>query len=324
MGKRMGGAAIVLGVCAFANAQMNSEKAVTGGTPDTAQVPKGDASGAPTAKIVATPAMWRVKGVHGTVYLFGTIHVMKPEVAWEAGAVKPAFDASDTVYVEVANLDDQTAALPLAAQFGLDMAHPLSMKISKDDTALLDTTAKAMGLPGEAALEPMQPWLVTMTVSMMPMMKAGYDPKSGVDVVLLEQARKAGKKIEGFETMEQQLHFVADDPEAEQVRKLHEELTGMDKSTVEMNEMVVAWEHGDVAKIGELEDGELKVKHPDEYKKLVVDRNAKWAATLDGVLKDPAAGTTFVAVGAAHLAGGDSVIERLKKDGWKVERVAER
>ena len=183
------------------------------------QVPRGDKHRRDSGFQVQRDAgrSWKVKGAHGTVYLFGSVHVMKPEVDWETVKVKQAFDASDTVYVEVANLDDQTAALPLAAQFGMDMAHPLSTKISKDDVALLDGAVKSMGLPGEAMLEPMQPWLVSMTVSLLPMMKAGYDPAGGVDVVLLGQARKAGKKIEGFETMEQQLHFVADEPQEMQV-----------------------------------------------------------------------------------------------------------
>ena len=94
----------------------------------------------------------------------------------------------------------------------------------------------------------------------------------------------------------------------------------MDKSAAEMSDMVAAWEKGDVAKIAAMETGELKTKHPEEYKTLVVERNEKWAATLDGLLKGEATGDVFVAVGAAHLAGDESVIELLKKDGWKVER----
>ena len=288
----------------------------------TPSTPTAAAQNAPTAaaKVAATPAIWQVKGAQGTVYLFGSIHVMKPDVDWGTAQVKAALDASDTVYMEVANLDDQTAALPLAAQLGMDMAHPLSTKISKDDVALLDTAAKSMGLPGEQMLEPMKPWLVSTSLSMLPMLKAGYEPTSGIDLVLLGEARKAGKKIEGFETMEQQVHLLADEPEAQQVEMLHRELTEMDKDTAEMNEMVAAWERGDVAKIAELENGELAAKYPDEYKRLVVERNAKWAATLDGLLKDQSTGTVFVAVGAAHLAGPDSVIKLLEKDGWKVER----
>ena len=78
-----------------------------------------------------------------------------------------------------ADLDDAAAAQPLALQFGMDLAHPLSTKISKDDVALLDTAAKSMGLPGEAMLEPMQPWLVSATLEMVPMMKAGTIRRAG-------------------------------------------------------------------------------------------------------------------------------------------------
>ena len=102
------------------------------------------------AKIVADPAIWRVKGAHATLYLFGSVHVMKPNVEWESAKVKAALTSSDVIYLEIANLDDTAAAQPLAMQFGLDAAHPLSTKISADDVALLDTAAKSMGMPGEA------------------------------------------------------------------------------------------------------------------------------------------------------------------------------
>lgn len=276
------------------------------------------ASTAPT--IVATPAIWRVEGAHGTVYLFGSIHVMKPEVSWQSAPVKSAFSSSDTIYVEVANMDDQSVAQPLAMKYGLDMAHPLSTKISRDDLALLDSAAKSIGLPGEQMFEPMQPWLASVSLSILPMMKNGYAPTSGIDLILLSQARQAGKSVKGFETMEQQIHLLADLPLDEQVKMLHKDLVDIDKSTAEMNEMVAAWEHGDVEKIGTIENQELAVKYPLEYKRMVLERNQNWTSTLDGLLKDPSTGTIFVTVGAAHLAGPDSVLKMLEKNGWKVER----
>jgi hypothetical protein len=270
--------------------------------------------------VVANPALWRVKGARGTVYLLGSIHVMKPNVDWETAKVKAAFAASDVLYVEVANLDDPAASAPLAMQFGADPAHPLSTKLSKEDVALLDATAKSMGLPGEAMLEPMQPWLVSASLEVVPILKGGYDPASGIDMKLLAQAKVAQKRVLGFETMAEQVHLMADAPQAQQVEMLHKELAGLDKAPAEMNDMVTAWEHGDVDKIGKMENDELAAKYPAEYKRLVLDRNARWSATLDGLLKDPATGTVFVVVGAAHLAGPDSVIRMLEKDGWKVER----
>jgi uncharacterized protein len=83
---------------------------------------------------------------------------------------------------------------------------------------------------------------------------------------------------------------------------------------------VTAWEQGDVEKIGKMDNDELATKYPAMYKRLVVDRNTKWTVTLNGLLKDPATGTIFVTVGAAHLAGPDSVIRMLEKNGWVVER----
>src|SRR5437763_9703596 len=125
-------------------------------------VGSGAAPGAPTpaaGMAKATPAIWRVKGTHGTVYLFGSVHVMKPDVEWEAGKVKAAFDSADVLYLEIANLDDTSAAQPLLMQYGLDPQHPLSEKISKEDLTTLDTVVKAIGMPGETMMEPMRPWL---------------------------------------------------------------------------------------------------------------------------------------------------------------------
>jgi len=177
-----------------------------------------------------------------------------------------------------------------------------------------------MGLPGEAMLEPMQPWLVSASLEVVPMLKGGYDPASGIDMKVLAEAKAAQKPVKGFETMSDQVHLLADASQAQQVEMLHKELTELDKAPEEMSEMVTAWVHGDVDKIGKMENDELAVKYPADYKRLVVDRNTRWVTTLDGLLKDPATGSVFVVVGAAHLAGPDSVIRMLEKDGWKVER----
>jgi len=282
-----------------------------------AKAPAGAQAEAP---IVATPAMWRVKGVHGTIYLFGSVHIMKPNVVWETPKVKAALTSSDLLYLEIADIDNTASAQVIMLQSGMDAEHPLSSKIPAADVALLDAAAKSMGLPGEATFEPMQPWLASAMLSIVPMVKAGYDPTSGIDMKLLAETKADKKPVKGFETMAEQMHMLSDEPEAEQVKMLHKDLTELDKSTADTNLLVDAWEHGDVEKIGKIDNDELAAKYPEEYKRIVVDRNQRWVATLDAMLKDPQTGTVFVAVGAAHLAGPDSVLKMLEKDGWKVER----
>lgn len=85
--------------------------------------------------------------------------------------------------------------------------------------------------------------------------------------------------------------------------------------------MVGDWTRGDVEAIAKLENDEMKTKYPDLYDVLLVKRNAHFADTLAGMLKDPATGTVFVAVGAGHLAGPDSVLKMLEARGFSSVRV---
>ncbi len=288
--------------------------------------PAKDTPAAPAASaatIEAVPALWKVKGAHGTVYLFGSVHVMKPNVHWETAKVKDALTGSDTLYLEIAGMDDDSikAAQPEIMTLGVDQAHPLSTKISKEDVTLLDEAVKSMGIPGEQAMEPMQPWLAYLTISVVPMVKAGYDPKSGIDKLLETEAKGENKPVKGFETMSEQMHYFADMPQPMQVELLHQSLVDMPKSVAEIDNMVADWSKGDVDGISKIENDEMKTKSPELYQKLLVDRNKRFADTLAGVLKDPATGTVFVTIGAAHLAGPDSVQKMLETKGYSAERV---
>jgi uncharacterized protein YbaP (TraB family) len=278
---------------------------------------------APVVKTAATPAMWTVKGVHGTVYLFGSVHVMKPGVDWETDKVKAALKGSDTLYLEVADMDPESmkAMQPMVLQMGMDAEHPLSTKISKDDVELMDKAVKALGMPGESMFEPMRPWMAYLTLSVLPAIQAGYQPDSGIDEKLLAEGKGETKPVKGFETAEQQLHYLADMPETEQVELLHQALVDLPKSTAQMDEMVADWTKGDVEKIAAMENDEMKGKYPALYQKLLVKRNENFAAALTTILKDPKTGTVFVTIGAAHLAGPDSVMKMLEKNGFTAVRV---
>jgi uncharacterized protein YbaP (TraB family) len=271
----------------------------------------------------ATPALWKVKGVHGTVYVFGSIHMMKKDVHWETDKVKSALDSSDVLYLEITGNDDASmqAAQPEILQLGMDQEHPLSTKISKEDVDMLDAAVKTMGVPGEQSLEPMQPWLAWATVSVLPMMQAGYDPKSGVDRTLEQEENAAKKPVKGLETLTGQLHMLADMPIPLQAQMLHQALVDLPKSVSELDTMMADWTSGDVEAIGKMENEEMKVKYPELYANLLVKRNVQFADQLAGMLKDPATGTVFVTIGAGHLAGPDSVLKMLETRGYKAVRV---
>lgn len=271
---------------------------------------------APQAR--AEPALWEVKSGTATVYLFGTIHMLRPSVQWQTPKVAQAFGKSDELWLEIADPGDQSSVLPLVTKFGFDPKSQLSSKLSKADQARLAADAKALGEP-LADFEPMRPWLAAIRLSVAPLVKAGYDPDAGVDRLLKQKADLAGRPVKAFETVEQQIRDFADLPEALQIDELHVTLDEFDEATAELDKLEKAWAAGDTEAIYKALDEDMKRTSPKLYKVLLIDRNRAFADTIVKRLKGR--GTAFVAVGAGHLAGPDGVQALLAKRGVRVRRL---
>ncbi|PZU76888.1 MAG: TraB/GumN family protein [Brevundimonas sp.] len=264
------------------------------------------------------PALWVVKDADSTLYLFGSVHVLRPTTGWASPRVQAAFDSASDIWFEISNPDDQAAIVPLIQQRGLSLDTPLSSRLTPEENTQLDEAAKAMGASA-AQLQPMRPWLAALSLSVAPLVKAGYDPKSGVELVLKARAEAAGKPVHGFETIDKQIGILADLPDDVQLAFLRETLKDYDEATVKLDEMVEDWARGDVPAIERLMVQEMKTDSPALYKALLVDRNTDWANQIQTLLQG--SGTAFIAVGAAHLAGPDSVQAQLKARGVDVEAV---
>ncbi|MDO9609157.1 MAG: TraB/GumN family protein [Brevundimonas sp.] len=264
------------------------------------------------------PALWVVKDADSTLYLFGTVHVLRPTTGWASPRVNAAFDSASDIWFEISNPDDQAAVVPLVQQYGLSPETPLSSRLTAEELAQLDVAAQSIGASA-AQLEPMKPWLVALSLSVAPVLKAGYDPKSGVEPSLKARAEAAGKPVHGLETIEDQIGMLATLPDDVQLELLRETLKDYDQAVTLLDSMVEAWSKGDVEALDELVVEDMKADAPELYKVLLVDRNTDWANQIQTQLQG--SGTAFIAVGAAHLAGDDSVQAILKSRGVAVESV---
>jgi uncharacterized protein YbaP (TraB family) len=273
---------------------------------------------ATTRAASASPALWLVESAHAKVYLFGTIHVLRPAQQWHSPTLDAAIAQSDDLWLEVPDADDPAAAMPLIATIGLDPDHPLSTKLTPTDLARVDAAAKEMGA-SEASIDMFRPWLAGMTLEIAPLMRAGYDAKSGVDLQLKGAFVARGKPVRGFETIEQQMHFFADLPPREEIAFLDSTLDSLGSSAPSVDTLVTQWANGDVDKLAATENGDDLRNSTALYTTLVVSRNAAWARRLDELLRG--SGVHFVAVGAAHLAGPQSVQADLEKLGYRVRRM---
>lgn len=270
------------------------------------------------APAMAEPALWAIKDKDSTIYLFGTVHVLKPETQWRSPRIDGAIKASGDLVIEVQGADDPAVMQPLIMKYGVDQAKPLSTKLSAEDLKRAQTLAQTAGLPPQA-IEPMRPWLASVTLAMMPIIKAGYDPKSGVEQVISAQMKADGKPAGAFETAEQQIRFFADLSPKVEVDLLKSSLEDAEKGTGKIDSMVAAWAAGDLKALENEFVTEMKADYADVYEVLLTQRNIDWANQLKTKLDG--SGVSFVAVGAGHLVGPDSVQAQLAKLGIQAERV---
>ena len=267
-------------------------------------------------RIEAHPALWKLRQGATTVYLFGTVHALPPGVAWFTGPVADAFGASGELVTEIIDLPPEDMQKLVAAKALLPPGQNLRLQLNRADRKAFERSMRANGL-AENGFDRFRPWYAAVALSTRPLLISGFDPARGADEELSARATHEARKHEALETPEYQLGLFAALPRATQLRYLREVVRHMPSVQRELRAMVRAWEKGDAASLARLmnEDND----DPHMRKALLVDRNRAWARWIKARLSKP--GTVFVAVGAGHLAGPDSLLEQLARMGFTAVRV---
>jgi len=251
-----------------------------------AAAPQGSAAPQPTPAADASPAMFVVRDADTVVYIFGTFHALDGQSEWFDHRVKSAFDSSNELVLETVIPDGPVQLRPKVT------GRPLAVTSS---ASFLATTRLAINA-GRSQ---------------------GMRVNNGADNVLRQAAEAEGKQVQGLETLELQLNMFTKMPAASGGRAPRagepvEDHAQLDSLVKTMAAMQTAWKRGDqsvfVSMLGQLEQGS-----PDAYRMMFTERNARWADWIAGRMQTP--GTVFVAVGAGHLAGKDSLLVRLAEQG---------
>ncbi|WP_343519096.1 TraB/GumN family protein [Sphingomonas sp.] len=266
----------------------------------------------------ADPALWVVKDKDTTIYLFGTVHILKPGLSWFDEAVKKAFDASGELVTEIGGTPDPAKAQQLIMKYGFNPSGPtLTEKLPEDKRAAFAKAVADLGLP-QAAIDRFDPWLAGVQMTMLSLVRLGYNPQSGVEQALDTAAKAANKPVSGLESVEEQFSFFDSLSEDAQIKFLVETIDKLPEAGPALDKMVAEWGAGDADGLAAIMNEGFKAS-PEVSKKLLSDRNARWAEWIDTRLDKP--GVVFVAVGAGHLAGPESVQAYLAKRKIKSKRV---
>lgn len=264
------------------------------------------------------PALWRVTDEDSEIWLFGSVHVLPPDLAWRTARLDAAFAAADELVIETdASAGAQPEFARLTAELGrLPEGQRLSDGLDADAKARLARVAALAGLdPG--SLEPLRPWLAALQLSISFAIREGHAPSAGVESVLVAEAAAQQKRISYLESAEQQMRTLADLSPADEHRFFAATLRQIEEEPEVLDELDAAWARGDIDALRTMIEAQWEEAGPAVYESLIVRRNRAWADEVARRLEGD--DDLFIAVGAAHLIGPDGVVADLRTRGIAVE-----
>jgi uncharacterized protein len=264
------------------------------------------------------PALWKVSSNKGSVWLFGTVHLLPPNTDWQTEAFDRAVRDADMLVLEASGLDDTQAVAAVFSQLGLSPGMPtLASRVDPKLHPVLDRLDEDVPGPRKV-LDHLESWAAALTLASVMSADMGLEQSSGVEQILTLRFNADGKAINGLETISQQLGYFDQLSESDQRAMLNAILRGADKNQETFKTLLATWMRGDVDAL--LDDGPDSVLATPSIKEALLDRrNRDWANQI-GVMLDQGK-SAFVAVGAGHMGGKGGVPALLMAKGYKVDRV---
>ena len=258
-------------------------------------------------------ALWELHGKHNTVYILGSIHVLRPSDYPLAPAVLNAYGNANSIYMEVnlAEIDSQRLQTELLASARLPEGKTLPVIMGDARYKHAQALAREVGID-LGIFDAFAPWFAAEAISQLQLQQLGFQPQSGVEMFFLERARADGKSVAGLETVHDQIALFDALSMDEQAAYLVSSLEEAHDLPKEVDAMVHAWASGDTQWFADQMKSEIG-RDPLLYDSVLVARNRKWVPKIEALLNDDK--NYLVIVGTAHLAGQGSVIALLKKDG---------
>ncbi len=272
----------------------------------------GAAQDAPTA------CVWTLDGANGTtVYLAGSVHLLRAEDHPLPDIYQAAYEDSDRVYFEVdlAKMEAPEMQMKILQISTNPDGKTLADVLTAETWQRLDAYMKKNGMSGNPMLNRLTPGMIGITIAGMEAMKLGALPQHGVEKTFDGQARKDGKTVKALETVEFQIGLFNGFSQEEADRFIAMTLDDIEESPEKLGEMIDAWKKGDAESMDTMINDAFE-KEDKLAKLLLYDRNANWIPAIEAELAREDGNTMFI-VGAGHLVGEGSVIELLAKKGIK-------
>lgn len=270
-----------------------------------------------TSSAEGTLPLWKVEGKQNTLYLMGSLHLLKSSDYPLDSAFYDAFNSAEHIAFEV-DLDKANTLsfqMYLLKESQLPAGQTLADVVTPEVYRKCSEAFNALG-GSIQMVQRFKPFFAGMTLTILKMKRLGFDPLLGVDRHFHTLAKKEGKKVYGLETARSQIELLLslDSQESNLLSSTVEEVENLEKDIVALSTF---WRRGDAVGLDSLINASIS-EYPDLKERLLLQRNRNWMKSLEMLLglKE----NVFVVVGAGHIGGHDGLLSLLKAKGYPVHQ----
>ena len=298
---------------------------------------------------------WEIDGAANKVYLLGSIHLSDESIYPLSKPAEVAFARTKNLVVEAdisVMSEESVAFISDKAFFDPSGEESIADHISGETYELYVQVCETLGIPAEF-YDYIKPWMAYDYLSILLMSEGNEqtmeeNTAAGIDMYFLAKAMASGKNILQLESIEFQIEMLSSFSYELQEMLLIEVLQsaappesgGAPAADSEappvaagqqtdlsafLQEALAAVKTGDESTIVALFGIDAETEDPllREYNgKMLADRDTAMAEKIAGYLEDGTYnGDYFIVVGAAHLLSKDSVVAKLTRMGYAVERI---
>jgi len=264
-------------------------------------------------------SMWQIDGASNSIYLLGSIHMLREKDHPIPSAIYDAYSQADALIMEIDMDDiDPVADQALATELGLIQdGRTLPDLMGPELYSEAESLAEALQIPLRL-LDKSEPWYAAINVEMMMLMRIGFNPMHGIEFHLAEIASRDNKEIFGLETTRQQLEILDTLSLESQRDLLIQTLSDSADLSEVMDDMVDAWRYGDIEFLEKSLLADMQ-EFDELHQAIVVNRNRNWVVRIEDLLREK--DDYLIIVGALHLVGDQGVPNLLSQRGYTVKQL---
>ena len=263
-------------------------------------------------------SVWKVSKNGNTLYLGGSVHLLRAEDYPLPTEFDKAFKKSDILILEadIAQLANPEVAQKMMTQAMLHGEETLQTVLDEETFKLLKAKCAELSIPLENLMK-FKPAMVATVLTVVKMQQLGFTLQ-GVDAHYYAKAAEKNMDIDFLETVDFQINMLLNMGVGFENEFIKYEIDDLDNIDTDIDKLILDWRNGTSEYISSMQI-EMKKTFPTVYKSMFTDRENEWLPKIEKYLTDKP--VEFIVVGLAHLQGDDGLLAQLKNKGYTVKQL---